>query len=1438
MTVLAREWLAAFASPWEPVALVKGRRVRLGPPPERNRRDHPYQGTVEIPGLPTILVENARGSTRSGVGLDGKPWSTTMEDHYGEFEGTRGMDGDPVDVFVVHDGDVEATTAYVVHQKVPGTQRPDEDKVVVGASSAEEAERVFRRNYDKGGFFHGITPWPVEELAAYLKTRGHRGKRLDSPERVRAMLKGGRLLLVPVFRRRNDDGDLVDLLKAVIRTPTGADGKVDYDAVPVGASIWVRITAEDSPLHGRPILITKRPDHTFALTGGAAAKYIEARRHLVMQGGQPRTSKADEEAVRRRQEAIERNAPKRAKIRELQKQARDAQRVAESAFMEALGIERRGLTGDEREKVHGTAQEFAKGLGLSDRDATSFATHLANGIARKDRERRVKQAAQRLEAARWMDRGLPEEEALELAGGDIGAAMHTAPRIDPQQWSGMTEPEREALVNAHLDDEERRQELERIEASRFESQDGGEPSPEPAPAATPATETPRPAAGVEAPELAGVVPTPTAAAGPPVQGGNEAPHEQAATPMDGEATPHPLVPAPPAPSPDGPAAPTFTAGHVEEPRPTRPILSSDRARTALDRFREFATAKQAEREIRSTLEEEPAVELAAPASVEELRLRTRALSDQELEDWLEEYGRTIREPPDTAFYDAIQPHWNDATGNTLNGVESQGATNRGAATAITALLGEETGDRYDVQRLVDALGPEAATVAVVTRMREELGERFRAWVAKVRDHNATNQRATERRALARHHQLQKQAEDLEKQVQSGDLRSEATVAELRSRNLLEQRENLGTALGSLQASAALYHFGELAITDTDAARPVVINVGTRLALDDKMKRLGNLGARSVYHPTLGWQIHTDTRALRKFIGRTEQDRAEAEKWRRVKYDTSGIERDDEGREWVPGYKVPGFRSHFPEAEALPPDQQHLAGQPIKLMADQRNNIEWLHGAGGGLVTTRTGGGKTLVSVGVASKMLADNPQGRHLRIVPDGREEQWAAEIRNFTGHRPVVLPARSTKEERRRILASAPPGSIVIVGHTNAGRYDHDALAETHSWDSIGIDEPQELRSKSGSGKLSAGARRIFKISAPHRHALTATPATDHPVEAYDVVNWSRPGALGYRTRFERSFSGFGGGTNAQDAALERMIFRELEPHVSGERLVQPHYGIDHRDNRIRMSSAQRLRQREIEGRTDETVRAAVAEALEKRRQGVRGYAEKTPRQVQEEARRKALDRLEAEHRANLGAGGSEDNPKLQALRETIAQADPSHRHVVFVDSPEQRQAVAAMLEGMGHRGKVRNITASARGATVKRDGQDVAAIEERKRAWKGQEGGFLLIDRTSASGHNLAEGDHLHVLGNPDDAAQLLQVHGRLGRANRVGDFSIHTYRYDDSPFEHARWNRLERQLKVLRATAPGLFVEGKKREPGKMAKGRVLLRAGDLARAWRAGSGRCAS
>lgn len=104
------------------------------------------KGHLKLDGY-DISIENPKGSVRSGFDRYGKKWETPMNNTYGYIRGTKGVDGDHIDVFLSDDptqGDV-----FVVDQINPdGTF--DEHKVMYGFNSEDESKQAYLSNYAKG----------------------------------------------------------------------------------------------------------------------------------------------------------------------------------------------------------------------------------------------------------------------------------------------------------------------------------------------------------------------------------------------------------------------------------------------------------------------------------------------------------------------------------------------------------------------------------------------------------------------------------------------------------------------------------------------------------------------------------------------------------------------------------------------------------------------------------------------------------------------------------------------------------------------------------------------------------------------------------------------------------------------------------------------------------------------------------------------------------------------------------------------------------------------------------------------------------------------------------------------------------------------------------------------------------------------------------------
>jgi hypothetical protein len=115
---------------------------RSEPTPAQQEAGNYKKGHMEVHGL-DISVENPAGSIRKGA-----DWEQVMQDHYGYIRGTVGRDKDHVDVFV--GPHPESTHAFVVDQVNPKTGKFDEHKVILGATSLEEARDLYQRNYNEG----------------------------------------------------------------------------------------------------------------------------------------------------------------------------------------------------------------------------------------------------------------------------------------------------------------------------------------------------------------------------------------------------------------------------------------------------------------------------------------------------------------------------------------------------------------------------------------------------------------------------------------------------------------------------------------------------------------------------------------------------------------------------------------------------------------------------------------------------------------------------------------------------------------------------------------------------------------------------------------------------------------------------------------------------------------------------------------------------------------------------------------------------------------------------------------------------------------------------------------------------------------------------------------------------------------------------------------
>lgn len=198
----------------------KGRIFRGSIPPanikplQENRKLH-YR--TEFQGLP-ISIENRRKSIRRG-GEGDDAWETKMKHPYGYIKGTEGVDGDALDVFV--GPDEHAAFAYIAHCQTPDGKEFDEDKVMLGFSSKEDAERCFHQHYDDPKFFGGIDEIPMWKFREKVWVKKHTTKKLVASMReagTKGMKWGERKSKLPSDWKEVHHGTTVSGAKGILKS--------------------------------------------------------------------------------------------------------------------------------------------------------------------------------------------------------------------------------------------------------------------------------------------------------------------------------------------------------------------------------------------------------------------------------------------------------------------------------------------------------------------------------------------------------------------------------------------------------------------------------------------------------------------------------------------------------------------------------------------------------------------------------------------------------------------------------------------------------------------------------------------------------------------------------------------------------------------------------------------------------------------------------------------------------------------------------------------------------------------------------------------------------------------------------------------------------------------------------------------------------------------
>lgn len=136
-------------------------------PTEEQRRTGNYRkGRFSMKGM-TFVIENPRGSVRSGVGRDGEPWSIVMPCHYGYVLKTRSdADGDHLDVFI---GPYPGSRKVFAIDQQNRDGDFDEHKFMVGFLDEKAARQAYEDSFSFAAPFQGMVELSWDEFKEWIE---------------------------------------------------------------------------------------------------------------------------------------------------------------------------------------------------------------------------------------------------------------------------------------------------------------------------------------------------------------------------------------------------------------------------------------------------------------------------------------------------------------------------------------------------------------------------------------------------------------------------------------------------------------------------------------------------------------------------------------------------------------------------------------------------------------------------------------------------------------------------------------------------------------------------------------------------------------------------------------------------------------------------------------------------------------------------------------------------------------------------------------------------------------------------------------------------------------------------------------------------------------------------------------------------------------------
>lgn len=213
------------------------------------------------------------------------------------------------------------------------------------------------------------------------------------------------------------------------------------------------------------------------------------------------------------------------------------------------------------------------------------------------------------------------------------------------------------------------------------------------------------------------------------------------------------------------------------------------------------------------------------------------------------------------------------------------------------------------------------------------------------------------------------------------------------------------------------------------------------------------------------------------------------------------------------------------------------GMQVELRSYQTAGLNWLgflhRSRWGGILADDMGLGKTVQAIAFLCHVLEQEPESRHLVVMPTTLLFNWEKEWAKFAPH--VAYHTHYGIERDKS--GDAVAGASVTLTSYGTLRQDIDVL-KAIPWNYVILDEAQAIRNSAT--QIYAAVRAL---TCRNRIALSGTPIQNNTMDLFAIMDCVNPGYLGPREYFQKEFAA--AIDRRQDKSVSDRLRRLIHPFV-----------------------------------------------------------------------------------------------------------------------------------------------------------------------------------------------------------------------------------------------------------------------------------------------------